>query len=111
MIVATANTKNPVTLTSKAIAQIKAIMQVKNITAENYGLRIGIKGGGCSGASFLLGFDQAKPGDEIHTVSGISVYIEKKHIMYLLGIELDYEEGTEESGFVFNNPAENTKSC
>ena len=96
----------PVKITSQATAQIKVIMQEKNISPDTYGLRIGIRGGGCSGTSFFLGFDTPKAGDELHTLEEIPVYIEKKHVMYLLGLEVDYEQSEHESGFIFNNPAE-----
>jgi iron-sulfur cluster assembly protein len=65
---------------------------------------VGIKGGGCSGASFLLGFDKAKAGDEAYSLDTFYVFIEKKHVMYILGIEIDYETGESGTGFVFNNP-------
>ena len=97
--------KIPVTLTSKAISYVKAIMEQKNISAQEYGLRVGIKGGGCSGASFLLGFDKVKLGDETYEVENVYVFIEKKHVMYVLGLEIDFEDSEEEAGFVFNNPA------
>lgn len=80
-------------------------MEHKLVSAQEYGLRIGIKGSGCSGTSFLLGFDKAKAGDETYLHENIPVYIEKKHIMYLLGLEVDFEETENGTGFVFNNPA------
>lgn len=97
----------PVKITSQALIQIKAIMQEKGISTDTYGLRIGIRGGGCNGASFLLGFDNARPSDEFHILEGMPIYIEKRHIMYLLGLEIDYQQSEYESGFVFNNPIEN----
>ncbi len=97
--------KIPVTITSKAIGAIKALMAQKEISPLEYGLRVGMRGGGCGGASFLLGFDKFKPGDEKYTVEQLPVFIEKRHVMYVLGLEVDFEESEEESGFVFNNPA------
>lgn len=79
-------------------------MQHKLVSAQEYGLRIGIKGSGCSGTSFLLGFDKPKTGDDIYMHEGIPVYIEKKHVMYLLGLEIDYEDNENATGFVFINP-------
>lgn len=96
--------KNPVTITPKAISYIKSMMQQKNISSDEYGLRVGIKGGGCGGSSFFLGFDKAKTNDDVYLSEDVLVYIEKKHVMYVLGLEVDFEEGEEESGFVFNNP-------
>ncbi len=104
MSILVSDKKIPVSITPKAISYIKDIMHQKNISPNEYGLRVGIKGGGCGGTSFLLGFDKAKPGDETYTTENVLVFIEKKHVMYVLGLEIDFEEGEEESGFVFNNP-------
>jgi iron-sulfur cluster assembly protein len=95
--------KIPVLITPKALSSIKALMEQKNISSEEYGLRVGMRGGGCGGASFLLGFDKAKDNDEAYMADDLPVFIEKKHVMYVLGLEIDFEEG-EESGFTFNNP-------
>lgn len=96
------DTQCPVVITPEALFQIRQIIYQKSISLETYGLRIGMKGGGCSGASFLLGFDTVKSTDQTYHVEEVPVFIEKKHLMYVLGLELDYEKG-EESGFVFNN--------
>ncbi|MDQ3394399.1 MAG: iron-sulfur cluster assembly accessory protein [Bacteroidota bacterium] len=94
----------PVSISEKAIEEIKKIMLNKNIPAD-YGLRIGIKGGGgCAGVSFLLGFDKLKEGDDAFVINNIPVYIEKKHIMYLIGITIDYYVGADAQGFIFVNP-------
>jgi iron-sulfur cluster assembly protein len=94
----------PVTFTEKALVEVKKIITTKNIPTE-YALRVGIRGGGCSGLSFLLGFDKPKEGDDRYELDGLKVLVEKKHTMYLLGIEVDYEEGANASGFIFNNPS------
>ena len=95
----------PLTITDKALREVKAIMKNKNIP-EEYGLRIGIKGGGgCgSGMSYMLGFDKKKPTDDCFEIGGIMVYIEKKHVMYLVGLEMDYYSGADTQGFNFHNP-------
>ena len=91
----------PLTITSKALEEVKAIIKNKNIPKE-YGLRIGIKGGGgCVGISYMLGFDKKKPDDDSYKIDGIDVYIEKKHVMYLVGLEMDYYSGADEQGFNF----------
>jgi iron-sulfur cluster assembly protein len=91
----------PLTITDNALKEIEHIKNFKNIP-EGYGLRIGVRGSGCSGTSFVLGFDQSKEGDNIYMIAGTPVYIEKKHILYIAGIKLDYENSDEVSGFVFN---------
>lgn len=95
---------NPVTLTEKAIEEIKHIMASKNIP-KGYGLRIGVKGGvGCAGLGYLLGFDKPREGDISYKVAGITVHIEKKQTMYLIGLEIDFYEGADARGFTFTNP-------
>ncbi len=89
-------------ITPTAINQVKTIMVHKNQSTEEYGLRVGIKGGGCSGASFLLGFDTPNTADDVYSIDGINVFIEKKHLMYVLGMEIDFEETEDGAGFVFN---------
>jgi iron-sulfur cluster assembly protein len=95
----------PVTITERAIAEIQHIIEKKNIP-KDYALRVGIRGsGGCSGLSFLLGFDKPKDNDDIYqTPNGFDVVVEKKHTMYVLGMQIDFEENIEERGFTFQNP-------
>jgi iron-sulfur cluster assembly protein len=92
----------PVQLTDKAALEVRNIMQHKNIP-ESYGLRIGMKGGGGCGAgmSYLIGFDKKKEGDLSYLEGDIPVYIEKKHMMYLIGLEVDFHEGADARGFAF----------
>jgi iron-sulfur cluster assembly protein len=84
------------------MAEIKNIILNKNIPT-NYGLRIGIKGAGCSGVSYLIGFDLKKEGDEEYLIEDTPVYIEKKHLMYLIGLKVDFVNDAEERGFIFVN--------
>lgn len=93
----------PITLTSIAIEEIRNVITEKKLSDE-YGLRVGIKGGGCGGASFLLGFDRQKETDKVYQIEGISVFVDKRHTMYLLGMEIDFEDGEHGRGFTFNNP-------
>ena len=96
--------KQPVTLTKKAAEHVKLIMQTKNIPA-GYGLRVGIRGGhGCGGAQLILGFDKRKETDEVYEAQGIPLYIEKKHILYVIGKEVDFYDGADAKGFVFVAP-------
>lgn len=96
---------NPVIIRKKAIQEVKHIMENKNIP-ESYGLRIGMKGAGCSGLGFLLGFDKKKDEDLEYEIDGVNVYIDKKHVMYLAGLEVDFYEGSDARGFTFINPEE-----
>ncbi len=94
----------PVTITQKAAIEVKHIMENKNIP-QGYALRVGVKGGGgCGGMSYLLGFDTPKESDLSYEFEGIPVLVDKKHTMYLLGMEVDFFEGNDARGFTFINP-------
>ena len=101
----------PITLTEGAIYQLERIMKEQNVP-DDYGLRIGVKGGGCSGFSYILGFDVKKDKDEEYNVAGLKVLMEKSHAIYLIGMEIDWMEGLNNRGFTFNNPnATDTCGC
>ncbi|WP_075351484.1 HesB/IscA family protein [Algoriphagus marinus] len=93
----------PIKITPKAEAEIKNIMANKSIPAD-YHLRVGVKGGGCGGMSYALGFDKPKPEDQKFDLEGIPVLIEKRHYMFLMGMQIDFFEGDEARGFTFVNP-------
>jgi iron-sulfur cluster assembly protein len=90
----------PVNITEKAMLEISNIFQTKGIP-KSYGLRIGVRGGGCSGVSHYLGFDQKSPKDDHFIFKNINIYIEKKDMMHLIGITVDFIENEESRGFVF----------
>ncbi len=101
----------PITLTPGAVEQLALIRQQENIP-EEYGLRVGVKGGGCSGFSYILGFDLPQEGDDLFEVSGIKVLMNRAHAIYLLGMEIDFVNGLDNRGFKFNNPnASSTCGC
>ncbi len=93
----------PIHLTVGAVNQLKAIAAEQNIPSQ-YGLRVGVKGGGCSGFSYVLGFDEPKEGDEVLEINGFRVFMQKSHAIYLLGMEIDFVEGLNNRGFSFSNP-------
>ncbi|HEX2788523.1 MAG TPA: iron-sulfur cluster assembly accessory protein [Ignavibacteria bacterium] len=101
-----------INVTEKAVSEIKKIMQENNVP-EGYGLRVGIKGGGCSGMTYTLGFDaETRTGDNILEFDGVKIYIDMKSNLYLNGTEIDYTDGLNGKGFVFNNPnAKKTCGC
>lgn len=90
----------PIQLSNDAKIEIKNIFENKNIPTD-YFLRIGIKGSGCAGVSYLLGFDTKGETDEEYSIDEIPVIIAKKDFMYLFGLEVDYINSAEETGFVF----------
>ena len=101
-----------IALTEKAIGEVKKIMS-ENTIPDDYVLRIGVKGGGCSGLSYTLGFDgELKETDRIMEFGGVKVAVDWKSILYLTGTTVDYTDGLSGKGFVFNNPsAKKTCGC
>jgi iron-sulfur cluster assembly protein len=93
----------PIKITEKALAEINNIILHKNIP-EDYALRVGVKGGGCGGISYLLGFDKPKEDDQQFEIGAIQVLIEKRHYMFLMGMQIDFYEGNDARGFTFENP-------
>lgn len=101
----------PINLTQGAVNQLKRIFVEQKLTGE-HGIRIGVKGGGCSGFSYVLGFDLQKDKDEVYQIDGMKVFMEKAHAIYLLGMEVDWVDGLNNRGFTFSNPnAKETCGC
>lgn len=97
-------------VTEKAAKEIRRIMDENKVPIE-YGLRVGVKGGGCSGLTYSLGFDaESREGDTIINQEGIKLFVDGKSLFYLMGTELDYTDGLNGKGFIFNNPNA-TKTC
>lgn len=95
---------NEISITAKAISEVKKIATENNIS-ENFYLRVGVKGGGCSGLTYTLGFDETpRDGDTIIDQNGIKLLVDGKSLFYLSGTELDFTDGLNGRGFVFNNP-------
>jgi iron-sulfur cluster assembly accessory protein len=99
--------KAPVILTSKAVTKVKEIMSQQNPVPS--GLRVGVVGGGCSGFSYSMSFENA-PGimDKVFDMDGLKVYVDATSVTYLNGCIVDYLETIEGAGFKFENP--NVKS-
>jgi iron-sulfur cluster assembly protein len=104
-------TATPVTFTEGAIKEIKRLMTAEGFDATQQ-LRVGVKGGGCSGMSYILGFDTAAESDQQFEIEGIPCIMNPSHELYLLGMQIDWSEGLNNRGFTFKNPnASNTCGC
>ncbi|HZH64500.1 MAG TPA: iron-sulfur cluster assembly accessory protein [Flavisolibacter sp.] len=103
--------QSPIKLTNGAIAEIRRLMSEPDFDTSN-ALRVGVKGGGCSGLSYVLGFDKATAADVEYEMGGVKFIMDKAHEMYLLGMEVDYQGGLNSRGFTFTNPnASTTCGC
>ncbi|MGN6343557.1 MAG: HesB/IscA family protein [Ginsengibacter sp.] len=101
---------SPVRLTHSAVEEIKKLMATS--ANDNKYLRIGVKGGGCSGMSYLLGFEEKTEKDEIFIINGINCIINPAHLLYLNNMEINWEGGLNARGFSFSNPnASTTCGC
>ncbi|MFY7840263.1 MAG: HesB/IscA family protein [Lacibacter sp.] len=99
----------PVTFTASAIEELQRLYAQQ--AGEKY-LRIGVKGGGCSGLSYVLEFDEKKENDELYAVEGVPCVMEKSHGIYLFGMEINWDNGLNNRGFTFTNPnASKTCGC
>ncbi len=103
--------KSPVSFTENAITEIKRLMNEESFDTALH-LRIGVKGGGCSGLTYVLGFDKQEAEDEVHDFEGLSFIMNKSHGLYLFGMEVDWQDGLNSRGFTFSNPnASKTCGC
>ena len=103
--------ETPVKFTAAAIAEIKNLMSDPAFDNAKQ-LRVGVKGGGCSGMTYILDFDTKTANDESFDVDGVPCIIDKSHSLYLVGMEVNWEGGLNSRGFTFNNPnASTTCGC
>ena len=99
-----------IAVTDKAAEKIKVFAQKEGLEDE-FGLRVGVKGGGCSGLLYTLSVEKSPdPSDKVIENHGVKVFIDKKSYIFLAGTELDFSDGLNGKGFVFQNPNAK-KSC
>ncbi|HUC82791.1 MAG TPA: iron-sulfur cluster assembly accessory protein [Flavisolibacter sp.] len=107
----TTTTAAPVSFTQGALTELKRLMAEPGFDTTSL-LRVGVKGGGCSGLSYVLGFDKQGENDNHYEIEGIPFVVEKAHELYLAGMEIDWENGLNNRGFSFKNPnASSTCGC
>jgi len=93
----------PIVLTAKAIEMTKKALEEEGL--KDHGLRVAVRGGGCSGLEYALDFaDAARPGDSVFEFDGLKVFIDMASLQFLKGTEIDYVSGLQGSGFKFKNP-------
>jgi len=104
----------PITLSESAAREIKSIIQQQNLPADQTKLRVGVKGGGCSGFSYMLDLTEEPKaeGDEELEAHGVKILCDMKSYLYLNGVEIDFKDEVMGRGFVFKNPnATSTCGC
>ncbi len=94
-----------VTLSETAAREVKSIIEQQELNADKVRLRVGVKGGGCSGFSYLLDLTETqKDSDEVFEQHGIKIIVDPKSMLYLGGVTVDFKDEIMGRGFVFNNP-------
>lgn len=106
------NIKKMITVSENAKDYILQMMKDENSPADSF-VRVGVKGGGCSGLQYEMKFDTAmKDGDQVFEDKGVKLVVEMKSLLYLYGTQLDYSGGLNGKGLFFNNPnASRTCAC
>ena len=103
--------KNPINLTKAALSEVKRLMAETNFEKGKI-LRVGVKGGGCSGMTYVLDFDNRKENDALYEKDGVNFIIDNSQSIYLFGMEIEWEGGLNSRGFTFKNPnASSTCGC
>ena len=102
-----------ITVSETAKNHIFEIMKEENLSTDKFNLRVGVKGGGCSGLSYVMDFDdQINESDEVVNLGDLKIVIDKKSLLYLFGTELQYSSGLNGKGFQWINPnASRTCGC
>ena len=97
-------------VTPPAVQEVKRMLQVQHQANPEIGLRLLVKGGGCSGLSYVMNFETKKQADLEFDYEGLKVYCDPKSFLYLNGMTVDYSDGLQDKGFKFINPNA-TKTC
>ena len=102
---------SPISFTESAICEVKRLINEDGFDTTQK-LRVGVKGGGCSGMTYVLGFDAQLADDEVYEANGLEFVMNKSHGLYLAGMQVDWQDGLNSRGFTFTNPnASKTCGC
>src|ERR1700730_11793012 len=93
-----------ITLTDKGAEKVKEFLAAQAAVADTAGLRVGVRGGGCSGFQYALGFDEQRDGDEVFEYEGIRLLVDRPSLPYVKGSVIDFVEGLQGAGFKVENP-------
>jgi len=93
-----------ITFTEKGAEKVREFLATQSAEVQSAGLRVGVRGGGCSGFQYALAFDQQRDGDEIFTDHGLKILVDGPSLPYVRGAVVDYVEGLQGAGFKVDNP-------
>ena len=93
-----------ITLTDKGAEKVREFLEAQSAVAETAGLRVGVRGGGCSGFQYALAFDEQRAGDSVFEDKGIRLLVDSQSIPYVQGSTIDFVEGLQGAGFKVDNP-------
>jgi iron-sulfur cluster assembly protein len=93
-----------ITLSERGAQKVREFLAQQGGIAEMAGLRVGVRGGGCSGFQYQLAFDQRRDNDEVFESHGIKLLVDRTSLPYIRGAEVDYLDGLQGAGFQVNNP-------
>ena len=93
-----------ITFTDRGAEKVKEFLASQGADVATSGLRVGVRGGGCSGFQYALAFDKPKEDDNLFEVDGVAVVVDKVSMQFVFGSEVDYIEGLQGAGFQVNNP-------
>lgn len=104
-----------VTISNNALSHVLTLMEQSGLSTQTHKLRVGVKGGGCSGLSYTMDFDEIvniQSDDVFEVGNGLQIIVDKKSLLYLIGTELNYSDGLNGKGFEWVNPnASRTCGC
>jgi iron-sulfur cluster assembly protein len=93
-----------INLTDNGAEKVREFLTAQSAVAETAGLRVGVRGGGCSGFQYALAFDEQREGDSVFEDKGIRLLVDNQSLPYVQGSTIDFVEGLEGAGFKVDNP-------